>query len=68
VAIPFGPSGFPINIFWPIDEGTTRLDWIYYALKDWEAEQCRSCDGHLIAGITLQISSALLLKSFTTTM
>ena len=30
--IPLGAIGFPINIFWPIDKGTTRLDWIYYAL------------------------------------
>ena len=30
--IPLGRIGFPINIFWPVDKGTTRLDWIYYAL------------------------------------
>ncbi len=24
--------GFPINIFWPVDKDTTRLEWIYYAL------------------------------------
>ena len=30
--IPLGRIGFPINIFWPVDEHTTRLDWIYYAL------------------------------------
>jgi phenylpropionate dioxygenase-like ring-hydroxylating dioxygenase large terminal subunit len=29
--IPLGRFGFPINMFWPIDENTTRLDWIYYA-------------------------------------
>ncbi len=31
VIIPLGRIGFPINVFWPIDEHTTRLDWIYYA-------------------------------------
>lgn len=30
--IPLGKFGFPINMFWPIDKRTTRLDWIYYAL------------------------------------
>jgi phenylpropionate dioxygenase-like ring-hydroxylating dioxygenase large terminal subunit len=39
VIIPLGPSGFPINVFWPIDERTTRLDWIYYARKDWEGDE-----------------------------
>jgi phenylpropionate dioxygenase-like ring-hydroxylating dioxygenase large terminal subunit len=29
--IPLGRIGFPINVFWPIDRHTTRLDWIYYA-------------------------------------
>jgi phenylpropionate dioxygenase-like ring-hydroxylating dioxygenase large terminal subunit len=29
--IPLGTIGFPINLFWPIDRYTTRLDWIYYA-------------------------------------
>jgi phenylpropionate dioxygenase-like ring-hydroxylating dioxygenase large terminal subunit len=29
--IPLGAIGFPINLFWPIDRHTTRLDWIYYA-------------------------------------
>ena len=29
--IPLGRFGFPINMFWPIDRNTTRLDWIYYA-------------------------------------
>jgi phenylpropionate dioxygenase-like ring-hydroxylating dioxygenase large terminal subunit len=31
VIIPLGRIGFPINVFWPIDRATTRLDWIYYA-------------------------------------
>jgi Ring hydroxylating alpha subunit (catalytic domain) len=31
VIIPLGRIGFPINVFWPIDRNTTRLDWIYYA-------------------------------------
>ncbi len=30
--VPLGRIGFPINMFWPIDKNTTRLDWIYYAL------------------------------------
>jgi phenylpropionate dioxygenase-like ring-hydroxylating dioxygenase large terminal subunit len=30
--IPLGRIGFPINLFWPIDKNTTRLDWIYYAI------------------------------------
>jgi phenylpropionate dioxygenase-like ring-hydroxylating dioxygenase large terminal subunit len=30
--IPLGRIGFPVNLFWPIDKDTTRLDWIYYAL------------------------------------
>ncbi len=29
--IPLGRIGFPVNLFWPIDRTTTRLDWIYYA-------------------------------------
>jgi len=29
--VPLGPIGFPINLFWPIDTNTTRLDWVYYA-------------------------------------
>jgi phenylpropionate dioxygenase-like ring-hydroxylating dioxygenase large terminal subunit len=29
--IPLGRIGFPVNLFWPIDVHTTRLDWIYYA-------------------------------------
>lgn len=31
VIMPLGAIGFPINLFWPIDTNTTRLDWIYYA-------------------------------------
>ena len=34
VIIPLGAFGFPINVFWPIDSETTRLDWIYYALPE----------------------------------
>ena len=32
--IPLGSIGYPINLFWPIDERHTRLDWIYYGLPD----------------------------------
>ncbi len=39
VIIPLGKIGFPINLFWPIDKRTTRLDWIYYAPKDWEGDE-----------------------------
>jgi len=31
IIIPLGRFGFPINLFWPLDKGTTRLDWAYYA-------------------------------------
>ncbi len=37
--VPFGVVGFPINYFWPIDKSTTRLDWVYYAPKDWEGDE-----------------------------
>lgn len=39
VIIPLGAIGFPINVFWPIDKNTTRLDWIYYGPKDWEGDE-----------------------------
>ncbi|MEM9042763.1 MAG: SRPBCC family protein, partial [Actinomycetota bacterium] len=32
--IPLGSIGYPINLFWPIDERHTRLDWVYYGLPD----------------------------------
>ena len=38
IIIPLGRIGFPINLFWPLDRSTTRLDWIYYAPKDWDGE------------------------------
>lgn len=37
--IPLGAAGFPINLFWPVDKRTTRLDWIYYGVKDWEGDE-----------------------------
>lgn len=37
--VPLGTFGFPINLFWPIDHRTTRLDWIYYAPKDWDGDE-----------------------------
>jgi hypothetical protein len=37
--IPLGKFGFPINLFWPIDKDTTRLDWLYYAPKDWDGDE-----------------------------
>jgi phenylpropionate dioxygenase-like ring-hydroxylating dioxygenase large terminal subunit len=36
--IPLGSIGFPVNLFWPIDRRTTRLDWIYYGVKDWAGD------------------------------
>ena len=39
IIIPLGKFGFPINIFWPVDKGTTLLEWIYYAPKDWEGDE-----------------------------
>lgn len=39
VIIPLGGGGFPINVFWPIDARTTRLDWIMYARKDWDGDE-----------------------------
>ena len=30
--------GFPFLLFWPIDKGTTRLDWVHYGPKDWEGD------------------------------
>jgi phenylpropionate dioxygenase-like ring-hydroxylating dioxygenase large terminal subunit len=39
VIIPLGRIGFPINVFWPIDRATTRLDWIYYAPPPDEADR-----------------------------
>jgi phenylpropionate dioxygenase-like ring-hydroxylating dioxygenase large terminal subunit len=37
--MPLGAFGFTMNIFWPIDKGTTRLDWVYYAPKDWDGDE-----------------------------
>jgi len=39
IIVPLGKFGYPMNIFWPIDKNTTRLDWIYYAPKDWEGDE-----------------------------
>jgi phenylpropionate dioxygenase-like ring-hydroxylating dioxygenase large terminal subunit len=39
VIVPLGAIGFPINVFWPVDKHTTRLDWIYYAPKDWDGDE-----------------------------
>ena len=37
--IPFGKFGYPIILFWPIDPATTRIEWLYYAPKDWDGDQ-----------------------------
>jgi phenylpropionate dioxygenase-like ring-hydroxylating dioxygenase large terminal subunit len=39
VIVPLGAIGFPMNVFWPLDKGTTRLDWIYYGVKDWDGDE-----------------------------
>jgi phenylpropionate dioxygenase-like ring-hydroxylating dioxygenase large terminal subunit len=39
IIIPLGAIGFPVNLFWPIDKRTTRLDWIYYAPKNWDSDE-----------------------------
>lgn len=36
---PLAGDGFPFLLFWPIDRGTTKLDWIHYAPKDWEGDE-----------------------------
>tara|TARA_B110000438_G_C15593466_1_gene554899 strand:+ start:51 stop:557 length:507 start_codon:yes stop_codon:yes gene_type:complete len=36
---PFGKIGFPIILFWPIDRQTTRIEWVYYAPKDWDGDE-----------------------------
>ena len=28
---PVAASGFPFILFWPLDQQTTRIDWIHYA-------------------------------------
>ena len=35
---PVGGDGFPFLLFWPVDKRTTRLDWIFFAPKDWEGD------------------------------
>ena len=39
IIIPLGVFGFPILLFWPIDIGTTLLEWFYYAPPDWEGDE-----------------------------
>ena len=39
IIVPLGTFGYPINLFWPIDRNTTRLDWVYYAPKDWDGDE-----------------------------
>jgi hypothetical protein len=39
IIIPLGSIGFPINVFWPVDKRTTRLDWIYYGVKNWDGDE-----------------------------
>lgn len=36
---PIGSHGFPFLLFWPIDKRTTKLDWIWYAPKDWDGDE-----------------------------
>ena len=39
IIIPFSSSGFPINLYWPINSGTTRFEWIFYGIKDWDGDE-----------------------------
>ena len=39
IIIPLGKFGYPIILFWPVDRATTRIDWLYYAPKDWEGDE-----------------------------
>jgi hypothetical protein len=39
IIVPLGAIGFPVNLFWPIDKRTTRLEWIYYGLKNWDGDE-----------------------------
>jgi phenylpropionate dioxygenase-like ring-hydroxylating dioxygenase large terminal subunit len=34
---PVNGYGYPVLTFWPIDVGHTRLDWVQYAPRDWDA-------------------------------
>jgi len=36
---PVASDGFPFLLFWPLDRGTTRLEWIHYAPKDWDGDE-----------------------------
>lgn len=33
---PIAAYGFPFITFWPIDKGTTRIDWVHYAPIDFD--------------------------------
>ena len=36
---PLGKFGFPVILFWPVDRATTRIEWIYYAPRDWDGDE-----------------------------
>ena len=36
---PVAASGFPFILFWPLDQQTTRIDWIHYAPRDWDGDE-----------------------------
>lgn len=36
---PVAASGFPFILFWPLDQRTTRIDWIHYAPKNWDGDE-----------------------------
>ncbi|MGI9622280.1 MAG: aromatic ring-hydroxylating oxygenase subunit alpha [Acidimicrobiales bacterium] len=38
IIMPLGKFGFPMIMFWPVDRRTTRVEWWYYAPKDWEGD------------------------------
>lgn len=47
---PIGASGFPFLSFWPIDKGTTRLDWSFFAPKNWDGEELPAAWQKRLAG------------------
>ncbi len=50
---PVASGGFPFLMFWPLDQGTTRLDWIHYAPKTWEGDTLPTAWQRRLAGFDL---------------
>jgi hypothetical protein len=36
---PVGSHGYPVLLFWPVDKRTTKLDWVWFAPKNWEGDE-----------------------------